>query len=104
MDADQQGKIPGLGREGVMVRDGEMGRREFLGLAGAAPLIGAAAAQSGSVKLKAGASKIDITPGRPRLCASGDKPDPPVAYARLHSRCLTIADGARRLVIVNYDL
>ena len=61
-------------------------RRDFLKLAGAAtPLV---QSQSGSVRLKAGAAKIDITPDRPRLCASGDKPDPPVAYAPLHSRCL----------------
>src|SRR5690242_1780930 len=75
-------------------------RREFLAFAAAAPL----AAQSSSSKLKAGTAKIDITPDRPRLCASGDKPDPPVAYARLHSRVLTLHDGARRIVFVNYDL
>jgi hypothetical protein len=76
-------------------------RRDFLKLAGAAtPLV---QSQSGSVRLKAGAAKIDITPDRPRLCASGDKPDPPVAYARLHSRCLSLFDGTRRMVIVNYD-
>jgi hypothetical protein len=77
-----------------------IGRREFLAFAAAAPL----AAQSSSSKLKAGTAKIDITPDRPRLCASGDKPDPPVAYARLHSRVLTLHDGARRIVFVNYDL
>lgn len=76
------------------------GRREFLALGAAAPL----AAQSGAMKLKAGTARIDITPDRPRLCASGDKPDPPAAYARLHSRCLTLFDGTRRLVILNYDL
>ncbi len=76
------------------------GRREFLKVAAAAPL----AAQSNPIKLKAGTAKIDITPDRPRLCASGDKPDPPAAYARLHSRVLTLFDGTRRIVIVNYDL
>jgi hypothetical protein len=75
-------------------------RREFLKLAAAAPL----AAQSNPIKLKAGTAKIDITPDRPRICASGDKPDPPAAYARLHSRVLTLFDGTRRIVIVNYDL
>ena len=75
-------------------------RREFLYLAGAAP----AAAQVRASTLKAGTAKIDITPDRPRLCASGDKPNPPVAYARLHSRVLTLFDGARRMVFVNYDL
>jgi len=75
-------------------------RRQFLQLAGAAPL----AAQARGSTLKAGTAKIDITPDRPRLCASGDKPDPPVAYARMHSRVLTLFDGARRIVFVNYDL
>ena len=78
----------------------ELRRREFLKLAAAAPL----AAQSNPIKLKAGTAKIDITPDRPRICASGDKPDPPAAYARLHSRVLTLFDGTRRIVIVNYDL
>jgi hypothetical protein len=78
----------------------QLGRREFLKLAAAAPL----AAQSTPIKLKAGTAKIDITPDRPRICASGDKPDPPAAYARLHSRVLTLFDGTRRIVIVNYDL
>ena len=80
-------------------------RRELFKLA-AAPLIRAStlSAQPASAHLKAGTAKIDITPDRPRLCASGDKPDPPAAYARLHSRVLTLFDGARRIVFVNYDL
>jgi neutral ceramidase len=75
-------------------------RRQFLKFTGAAPL----AAQVRASTLKVGTAKIDITPDRPRLCASGDKPDPPVAYARMHSRVLTLFDGARRIVFVNYDL
>src|SRR5216683_6451559 len=74
-----------------------MRRREFLGVA-------AVAARPSAMKLKAGTAKIDITPDRPRICASGDRPDPPAAYARLHSRVLTLFDGTRRIVIVNYDL
>jgi len=77
-----------------------LGRRQFLQFAGAAPLV----AQVRASTLKAGTAKIDITPDRPRLCASGDKPDPPVAYAHLHSRVLTLFDGGRRMVFVNYDL
>ena len=45
---------------------------------------------------------MDVTPDRPRMCASGDKPDPPRAYAPLISRCLTLFDGQRRMAIVNY--
>jgi len=80
---------------------GQIGRREFLAGSGAAALT---AQQPIPIKLKAGTAKIDITPDRPRICASGDKPDPPAAYARLHSRVLTLFDGTRRIVIVNYDL
>jgi len=80
---------------------GQIGRREFLAGAAAAALT---AQQPIPIKLKAGTAKIDITPDRPRICASGDKPDPPAAYARLHSRVLTLFDGTRRIVIVNYDL
>jgi len=77
-----------------------MRRREFLALGAAAGV----AAQSSPMRLKAGTAKIDITPDRPRLCASGDKPDPPVAYARLHSRVLTLFSATKRIVFVNYDL
>ena len=77
-----------------------MRRREFLALGAAAGV----AAQSRTMSLKTGTAKVDITPDRPRLCASGDKPDPPVAYARLHSRVLTLFDGTKRIVFVNYDL
>ena len=76
-----------------------IGRREFLALAG-----GSALAATSKVKLRAGTAKIDITPDRPRICASGDRPDPPAAYARLHARVLTLFDGARRMAFVNYDL
>lgn len=75
-------------------------RRQFVKAVGAAPF----AAQIRASTMKAGTAKIDITPDHPRICASGDKPDPPVAYARLHSRVLTLFDGARRMVFVNYDL
>jgi hypothetical protein len=76
-----------------------MRRREFLALG-----TGSLAARPSPLKLKVGTAKVDITPDRPRLCASGDKPDPPVAYTRLHSRVLTLFDGAQRIVFVNYDL
>jgi neutral ceramidase len=79
---------------------GAIGRREFLQIAGGTAL----AAQSRAATLRAGTAKVDITPDRPRICASGDKPDPPAAYARLHSRILTVSDGVRRIVFVNYDL
>jgi len=89
------------------VRDDAFSRREFFKLAAASsPFVDTSTsnAHPARTKLKAGTAKIDITPDRPRLCASGDKPDPPIAYARLHSRVLTLFDGARRIVFVNYDL
>src|ERR1700687_5750684 len=84
----------------LMLMSGSVGRREFLQIASGAPL----AAQVGARRLQTGTAKVDITPDCPRICASGDKPDPPAAYARLHSRILTLSDGARRIVFINYDL
>ena len=52
--------------------------------------------------MNAGTARVDITPDKPRVCASGDKPDPPRAYAPLISRCMTLFDGTRRMAIVNY--
>ncbi len=68
-------------------------------LAGAAPV-----AAAGPLTLAAGTAKVEITPGRPRVCANGRKPDPPKVYHPLHARCLTLFDGRKRLAIVTYDL
>ncbi len=54
--------------------------------------------------MKAGTARVDITPDRPRLCASGDRPDSPRAYHPISARCLTLFDGRRRMAIVNYEL
>ncbi|MBV8816953.1 MAG: hypothetical protein JO022_01280, partial [Acidobacteriaceae bacterium] len=60
------------------------------------------AAQSPFRRMNVGTGRADVTPDRPRLCASGDKPDPPRAYAPLISRVMTLFDGQRRMAIVNY--
>ena len=76
-------------------------RREFLQTAAAAlPL--AAAAQSAST-MRAGTAKVDVTPTKSHVCANGRKPDPPVAYHPIHARCLSLYDGARRMIFVTYD-
>lgn len=49
-----------------------------------------------------GTARVNVTPDKPRVCASGDKPDPPRAYAPLVSRCMTLFDGTRRMAVVNY--
>src|SRR5262245_53888547 len=76
----------------------EVRRRDFLKFAAPLPAL----AQTSFRRMQAGTGRVDVTPDRPRFCSSGDKPDPPRAYAPLLSRCLTLFDGARRLVIVNY--
>lgn len=73
-------------------------RRDLLKAAGAAWPAG----QPGFRRMNAGTARVDVTPDRPRICASGDKPDPPRAYSRLISRCMTLFDGRRRMALVNY--
>jgi hypothetical protein len=77
-------------------------RRGFLKAAGAAALAGSGIAQTVFRRMNVGTARVDVTPDRPRLCASGDKPDPPRAYAPLISRCMTLFDGSRRMAVVNY--
>ncbi len=81
--------------------DHSVARRDFL-KAAAAVMGGAAAGQTASQRMNIGTARVDVTPDRPRVCASGDRPDPPRAYAPLISRCMTLFDGARRMAIVNY--
>ena len=77
-------------------------RRDFLKAAGAGVLTGPAVAQDAFRRMNVGTARVDVTPDKPRVCASGDTPDPPRAYARLISRCMTLFDGTRRMAIVNY--
>jgi hypothetical protein len=79
-------------------------RRDFLKAAGAGlpALAQSAFAQNSFRRMNVGTARVDVTPDRPRYCASGDKPDPPRAYAPLISRCMTLFDGHRRMVILNY--
>jgi hypothetical protein len=53
-------------------------------------------------RMNVGTARVDVTPDKPRLCASGVSPDPPRAYAPLICRCMTLFDGKRRIAIVNY--
>jgi hypothetical protein len=61
-----------------------------------------AAGQTPFQRMNVGTGRADVTPDRPRMCASGDTPNPPRAYARLISRAMTLFDGSRRMAIVNY--
>ena len=82
-----------------------IGRRDLLKYAAGGMAAAAQAAlgqQATFQRMNVGTGRVDVTPDRPRVCASGDKPDPPVAYARLISRCMTLFDGRRRMAFVNY--
>jgi neutral ceramidase len=68
----------------------------------AALLVHCTEAQAPFRRMNLGTARVDLTPDKPRVCASGDKPDPPRAYAPLLSRCMTLFDGARRMAIINY--
>src|SRR5258708_24099247 len=65
-------------------------------------LVQTAPAQIPFRRLNVGTARVDVTPALPRLCASGDTPDPPRAYARLLSRAMTLFDGRTRIAIVNH--
>ena len=53
--------------------------------------------------MKAGTAKVDVTPDRARYDVEKMLIDPPQAYHPVHARCLTLHDGARRMVFVTYD-
>ena len=55
-------------------------------------------------RMNVGTARVDVAPDRARYCASGDKPDPPRAYAPLIARAMTMFDGQRRLALVDYPL
>ncbi len=75
-------------------------RRHFLGAASGTALL---AARPDPAKMKAGTAKVDVTPDRARYDVEKVLIDPPKAYHPVHARCLTLHDGARRLVFVTYD-
>jgi neutral ceramidase len=82
----------------------QIDRRAFLttvGL-GVASLGHSSFAQTTFQRMNVGTARVDVTPDRPRYCASGDRPDPLRTYAPLVSRCMTLFDGWRRMAIVNY--
>ena len=75
-------------------------RRHFLGAASGTALL---AARPDPAKMKAGTAKVDVTPDRARYDVEKVLIDPPKAYHPVHARCLTLYDGARRMVFVTYD-
>ncbi len=82
----------------------DLSRRNFLATASGAALFPQALAQPNPSRMKAGAAKVDITPDRPRYDVEKVLIDPPTVYHPVHARCLTLHDGARRMVFVTYDL
>jgi hypothetical protein len=79
----------------------ELSRRHFLTAASASAA--ALAAKADPAKMKAGTAKVDVTPDKARYDVEKQLIDPPKAYHPVFARCLTLYDGARRLVIVTYD-
>ncbi len=77
-------------------------RRDVLRSVAGIGALAQAASPAPFQRINVGTGRVDVTPDRPRLCASGDKPDPPRAYAPLISRVMTLHDGRRRIAIVNY--
>ena|SRR2546427_3215646 len=88
-----------------------LSRRPFLAAASSAAMIPQILAKPDPGKMKAGTAKVDITPDRPRYTLPGAYTghpealllDPPSVYHPVHARCLTLYDGARRMVFVTYD-
>lgn len=78
-------------------------RRGFLRAGALVPAALVAHAQSSPKTMLAGTARVDVTPNTSRVCANGRKPDPPAAYHPIHARCLSLNDGARRMVFVTYD-
>lgn len=92
------------------MNENNLNRRDFLKAAGAIPILGNTVsradpmrARSGSIRMSAGTSRVNVTPDKSRVCANGRKPDPPVVYHPIHARCLTLYDGQKRLIFVTYD-
>lgn len=77
-----------------------LSRRHFLAGASGTALL---AAKPDPARMKAGTAKVDVTPDRARYDVEKMLIDPPQAYHPVHARCLTLNDGARRLVFVTYD-
>ena len=88
-----------------------LSRGHFLAAASSAAMIPQILAKPDPGKMKAGTAKVDITPDRPRYTLPGAYTghpealllDPPSVYHPVHARCLTLYDGARRMVFVTYD-
>ena len=83
----------------------DLSRRHFLAAAsGTALLPQVLAAAPDPGRMKAGTAKVEITPNEPRYDCEKVLIDPPTVYHPVHARCLSLNDGARRMVFVTYDL
>ncbi len=80
--------------------ESNLSRRHFLGGATGTVLL---AAKPDPARMKAGTAKVDVTPDRARYDVEKQLIDPPQSYHPVHARCLTLHDGARRMVFVTYD-
>ena len=80
--------------------ESKISRRHFLA---AAPATAALAAKPDPSRMKAGTSKVDVTPTKARYDVEKQLIDPPRVYHPVFARCLTLNDGAHRMVFVTYD-
>jgi hypothetical protein len=79
--------------------ESNLSRRHFLATSAMMPQI----AKPEAGRMKAGTAKVDVTPDRARYDVEKQLIDPPKVYHPVHARCLTLHDGARRMVFVTYD-
>ncbi len=86
-----------------MQRNTTFSRRTFLAAGATVALSASAQVERRPSGMRAGTAKVDVTPTKSHVCANGRKPDPPVVYHPIHARCLSLNDGARRMVFVTYD-
>src|SRR6266436_9820807 len=80
--------------------ESNLSRRHFLTAASTTAML---AATPSAGRMKAGTAKVDVTPDRARYDVEKQLIDPPKVYHPVHARCLTLHDGARRMVFVTYD-
>src|ERR1700692_2812091 len=82
--------------------ESNLSRRHFLAAASSTAMMPQIAKPDPN-RMKAGTAKVDVTPDRARYDVEKQLIDPPKVYHPVHARCLTLHDGARRMVFVTYD-